>query len=368
MDHVQFETRKREHIRYALGSACQAEGLSGLDQLSLVHDALPELDFEEVELSAPPFGSSLKVQFKTPFYIAGMTAGHSRAPKINRLLAMACQKRGWAMGVGSQRYDLEQWNQKKNKWDGWRKMRQEMPNLVLFANLGISQLISVAKSNSWDVLEAIVSELSAQALVIHTNVLQEVIQFEGTPQFRGGIDSLRLCCVEMKNRLNLPVVLKETGCGFSRSTLEKLITVGLAAVDVSGLGGTHWGRVEGMRLKKTSLHKAVSETFSSWGEPTVSSVLSAVSVFRPVETVNKRVEIWASGGVRTGLDAAKLIALGAHRVGYAKPALEAALKGFHVLEHWMERQELELKTALFCTGSKDCMQLRQKKNSINRVL
>src|SRR5438874_536797 len=123
MDTHQFESRKREHIQHSLDSAHQAYGLSGLDQVHLVHEALPEIDFEEVKLDSLCLGKLLP----TPFYIAGMTAGHEDAPLINRTLALACQERGWAMGVGSQRRDLE--TQDGGTLDHWRKLREEVPNL-----------------------------------------------------------------------------------------------------------------------------------------------------------------------------------------------------------------------------------------------
>ena len=340
MDTQQFEARKREHIQHSLYVASQAQGLSGLEQVHLVHDALPDFDFTEIQIQTHCLGK----QLTTPFYVAGMTAGHENAWKMNRTLALACQQRGWAMGVGSQRRDLETGD--GGLLDQWKKLREEVPDLVLFANLGISQLITAEMSQ----VQKVVRDLGAQALVVHTNALQETMQPEGTPFFRGGFAALKRACQE----LGLPVILKETGCGFSRATLERVSSLGLAAIDLSGLGGTHWGRIEGARAHKNSIHSVASLTFANWGIPTASSVLFAA------EVLPERTEIWASGGVRSGLDAAKLIALGAHRVGYAKPALEAALHGEERLHFWMETQEYELRVALFCTGSKTCHELRHK--------
>ena len=153
-------------------------------------------------------------------------------------------------------------------------------------------------------------------MIVHTNPLQECIQPEGTPHFKGGLQALENLCRD----LAVPVILKETGCGFSRKTLEKLKGVGLAAVDVSGKGGTHWGRVEARRLPAGHVREAAGESFADWGHTTVDSLMAARGVEWPRE-------LWASGGVRNGLDAAKLIALGADLVGLAKPVLEAALKG-----------------------------------------
>lgn len=342
MDTQQFEARKRDHIRHSLDPSHQALGLGGLEKIHLIHEALPELNLNEIKLDTPCLGQRLS----TPFYVAGMTAGHEDAAQINRTLAFACQERGWAMGVGSQRRDLE--TDDGGLFDHWKTLREEVPDLVLFANLGLSQLIRAEISQ----VKKIVQVLGANALAVHVNSLQEAMQPEGTPHFKGGLSTLRRYC----EKLGYPIVLKETGCGFSQATLEKLSQIGLAAIDVSGLGGTHWGRIEGARADQRSVQALASATFANWGEPTVQSVLSAKQV------LPDNIEIWASGGVRSGLDAAKLIALGAHRVGYAKPALEAALAGPESLRFWMETQEFEFKVALFCTGSENCENMRKKES------
>jgi len=355
MDFSQFEGRKRDHIRLSLDPSHQAIGQSGLDQFHLSHEALPDLDFDEIVLRSVCLGR----YSPTPFYVSGMTAGHSDAFEINRTLALSCAKRGWAMGVGSQRRQLE--DSGAAALDQWVKLREEAPSLTLFANIGISQLPGLAI----DRLRELVETINAQALAVHANPLQECIQTEGTPRFRGTFDALRRVCEE----LGRPVVLKETGCGISAPTLERLSEIGLAAIDVSGLGGTHWGRIEGARaraLAKTdgasdpTLRAQVATTFENWGESTLSSVITGVQMFPPQGANRAITEIWASGGVRSGLDAAKLLALGARQVGYAKPAMEAALEGRDSVERWMELQEFELKTALFCTGSRSLDDLRAK--------
>jgi isopentenyl-diphosphate delta-isomerase len=235
----------------------------------------------------------------------------------------------------------------------WKQIRDERPNLVLLSNIGVSQLI---EADPMQIL-ALASSIGAQGIVIHLNALQEALQPEGTPHFKGAIEALELLIESSE----LPVILKETGCGFSKSTLKKISKLGVKAVDLSGLGGTHWGRIEGSRastnLGAESLQAQASKTFAEWGIPTVETVIAAQKV------LPETVEIWGSGGVRSGLDAAKLIALGAHRVGYAKPALEATLLGYEKLNQWMALQEYELRVALFCTGSADPKELREKEKS-----
>lgn len=357
MDFEQFENRKRDHLRFALDPVHQAAGMSGFERIHLVHEALPELDLEEVTLETGCLGTELP----TPFYIAGMTAGHAAAPQLNRTLALACAARGWALGVGSQRRDLE--SLEGGTLDRWVELRREVPGLFLVANIGLSQLISADP----DRVLGLATELGANAIAVHANSLQEALQPEGTPRFKGGLASLSKLCKASR----LPIVLKETGCGFSKGTLSRLAGIGLGAVDVSGLGGTHWGRIEGARALESRADQMAqaSHTFADWGEPTSDSVRAAREAFaeiplhapapRGAGTAAQRPEIWASGGVRSGLDAAKAIAVGAERVGFAKPALEAALAGQEALEAWMKVIEYELKVALFCTGSRGVRALRR---------
>lgn len=343
LDAAAFVRRKAEHLALAMDPAHQARGLSGLDGLRLLHDALPEIDLDDVDLAAPLFGR----ESRTPFYVAGMTAGHPDAAALNRRLARACQRRGWALGVGSQRRQLQAG---ADAVDEWQRLRDAAPGVALIGNLGLSQLIATPLAR----VEHLVKSLGAAGLAVHLNPLQECLQPEGTPQFRGGLQALRDVC----QALPCPVVLKETGCGFGPRTLARLQglpSLRLAALDVSGLGGTHWGRIEGARaaaVDADSPHAGAAVTFAGWGVPTAEATELAARAL-------PRLELWASGGVRSGLDAAKLIALGAHRVGYAQPALAAALQGDEALERWMAQREYELRVALFCTGCATPAELRR---------
>lgn len=343
LDSAAFVRRKTEHLALAMDPAQQARGLSGLDGLRLLHDALPELDFDDVDLAAPLFGRPAP----TPFYVAGMTAGHPDAAALNRRLARACQRRGWALGVGSQRRQL---HAGADAVDAWQRLREAAPGVALIGNLGLSQLVGTPLAR----VEHLVTSLGAAGLAVHLNPLQECLQPEGTPQFRGGLAALRELC----QALPCPVVLKETGCGFGPRTLARLQGMPglrLAALDVSGLGGTHWGRIEGARAAAVdgdAPQAAAAHTFAGWGVPTAEATELAARAL-------PQLELWASGGVRSGLDAAKLIALGAQRVGYAQPALAAALQGDEALDRWMAQQEYELRVALFCTGCSSPAALRQ---------
>ncbi len=333
-----FESRKQDHIRFALDPTSQTTGLSGLDRVRLEHDALPELNFDQISLSMQSLGQSRA----TPFFISSMTAGHAEAAQLNRRLAAMADKRGWAMGLGSQRRDLHRASEAGIEG---AEIKEQFSSLELYSNLGISQVIETPI----EVIQNLVRRSGASALCIHLNGLQEVMQPEGTPQFLGAVDKIRECV----ETLGLPVILKETGSGFSKTTLRKISKFSLGAVDVSGVGGTHWGRIEGMRAAQVgaSIQENASKTFKNWGISTVESTLNAR------ELLDSKTEVWSSGGVKTGLDAAKLIALGATRVGFAQSALEAALKGSEALELWAATCEFELKTALFCMGSSNCQNL-----------
>ena len=336
-DYSQFEQRKQDHIELALMQANQADELNTFDNVSLIHEALPDIDFNEISISSSRFGQTVS----TPFMVGSMTAGHRDAAHINQHLIAACAEKGWAMGVGSQRREL---TDDKAAFE-WQSLRQDYPDVSLFSNLGIAQLINTPFSK----IQRLTDALQADALIIHCNPLQECIQPEGTPAFKGCFKTL----AELVNALPLPVVVKETGCGFSKSTLKRLNDIGVAAVDVSGLGGTHWGRIEGHRAINEPIKHKTSATFHNWGIDTVQSVSDAYAL-------NPTFEIWGSGGVRHGLDAAKLVALGATTVAFAKPMLHAALLGTKDVLAVMASIEYELKVALFCTGSRVLSDLKEK--------
>jgi isopentenyl-diphosphate Delta-isomerase len=336
-DYSPFEKRKQDHIELALMPANQADELNPFDSMTLVHEALPDFDFDDLSITSIRLGRFVE----KPFMVSSMTAGHGDAANINRHLLSACAQSGWAMGVGSQRRELTD----PHAAFEWQPLRRDFPDVSLFSNLGIAQLISTPLTH----IQRLTDALAADALIIHCNPLQECIQPEGTPLFKGSWHALE----SLVKALPLPVVVKETGCGFSQSTLARLNDIGVAVVDVSGLGGTHWGRIEGHRAINEPLRHKASTTFRNWGIDTVQSVQQACSL-------NANFEVWGSGGVRHGLDAAKLFALGATTVGFAKPMLKAALRTSDEVLAVMASIEYELKVAMFCTGSRVLSDLKEK--------
>ncbi len=332
----EFEQRKGDHIRLALSSEVQTENLSGLDRIRLRHEAFPEINFSDIDISCEAFG----VRLKSPFFVSSMTAGHLHSGKLNYLFAKLCHEKSWVMGVGSQRRELFD----AHAGAEWKQIRKEFPNLALLGNVGLSQFIKTPLEN----IQKLIDSLGAKALIVHTNPLQEALQPEGTPEFKGGLNALK----KSLQILSVPVIVKETGCGFSKTSLEKLNDIGISYVDLSGLGGTHWGRIEGQRSQpREKLHLA-SKVFADWGISTVDSLLNA-------RAIGPKFQIWASGGVRSGLDAAKFIAMGAKMVGIAKPILEAGLEGETALRNVVEQFEFELKVAMFCCGVQNLQQLQE---------
>jgi isopentenyl-diphosphate delta-isomerase len=334
----QFEKRKQDHIRIALDSRSQAEGLTGLDHVQLIHEALPDLDFKEVDPSASFFSRKLSA----PFFISSMTAGHAHAPEINSRLAQISADQQILMGVGSQRRELTDPEARRE----WQDIRKRAPKALLLGNLGIAQLIQTPT----DQIQSLLDSLQAEALFVHLNPLQECLQPEGTPDFRGGYQAIE----NLVQKLSIPVIVKEVGCGFSAETLKRLYSAGVYAVDVSGLGGTHWGRVEGYRSQEQELLFQVAKTFENWGLSTVQSLLNA-------KEINENYTVWASGGVRDGLHAVKLLAMGSNMVGIAQPWLKAALESDEAVANLYAKLLLEIKIAMFCTGVQKLEDFRTKR-------
>lgn len=334
----QFEQRKRDHIRVALDPRAQSL-TTGLERIELLHEALPDLDESDLDLKSS-FQNHL---LSAPFFISSMTAGHVHGEMMNLQLARFAEARGLLMGVGSQRKELSSPEASQE----WKVIRREAPRAVLLGNLGIAQLIEAGADSAL----RLVDHLEAAGLFIHLNSLQEMIQIEGTPRFKGGLRVLEA----LAQRSSVPVIVKETGSGFSRSTLERLHNIGIYAVDVSGRGGTHWGRVETLRMTESQIRASSGQVFADWGVSTVDSMMNA-------KELHLSYQLWASGGVRNGLDVAKLLALGAQMVGLAQPWLQAVMSENPEasLVSLADRLEYELKIALFCTGSRTPKELQEK--------
>lgn len=338
---TQFESRKQDHMRLALDPQVQTGG-NALDQIELIHEALPELNFKDVDLST----SFHQTKLNSPIFISSMTAGHESGENFNQALADLSSKKQILMGVGSQRRQLGDPNARKE----WEALRKKAPKALLVGNLGLAQLIQTPL----DQIKELVDSLQALGLFIHLNALQEALQPEGTPQFAGGLKKIEEIC----KFISVPVIIKEVGCGFSEFTLKRLEGTGIYGVDVSGYGGTHWGRIEGLRAPANSPQSIAAEVFSHWGTSTLQSMINT-------QRAHVNYQVWASGGVRNGLEAAKLLSMGAGMIGMAQPWLEAYKKDEKnpeiALEKLADQLDYELKIALFCTGCQSIAEIQRRK-------
>jgi len=335
--------RKLEHVEITTRQAVTGSTGAGWADVRLLHACLPEVDKDAVDLSVELLGRRLRA----PIVIAGMTGGHPQAAPINATLARAAEAYGLAMGVGSQRAALRA----PALAGTYAVAREVAPTALLMANVGLPQLLDQRDQPALTLadIETAVATIRADALVVHLNYLQEVVQPEGETRARGGLAALaRLCAA-----LALPVVAKETGAGMSRAQAALLRDAGVRALDVGGAGGTSFALVEAERAAARGLTRAerLGQLYEGWGIPT------AVSI---VETAPLGLPVIATGGIRSGLDAAKALALGATAVGVARPALSAALQGYDALARWLEQFMDELRVALFLTGAADLAALRAR--------
>lgn len=320
--------RKADHIRIATEEDVGFGSLTnGLDRYRFVHQALPEIDLDAVDTTTTLLGRRLAA----PILISCMTGGVAKGGLINRILAAAAQHSGVAMGVGSQRAALDD-----PALEATFQIRELAPDVPLLANLGAAQL---AGPDGLDRCLAVVRMIHADALVIHVNPLQEALQPEGTTRFAGLIDRIG----EVAAAIDVPIIIKEVGWGIAENIARRLAEVGVAGIDVAGAGGTNWGEVERRRMDDPVMVR-VAEEFRDWGIPTADAVVGCRRGFPDGLVI-------ASGGLRTGLDAAKCLALGADAVGFAAPLLKAAVVSRRAVDERLRGIIEGLRIAMFCIGA-----------------
>jgi len=312
--------RKDSHLAIAAKQEIQYRDSSGFDNLILVHTALPEINLKSIDCSTKFLGKTLSA----PILITGMTGGTEKGGAINQKLAKAAEKSKVALGLGSQRPML-----KDEKTKSFYAVRSMCPSVPLIGNIGAVNL----REYPLDKIEWLVSSIEADALAIHLNPLQEAIQPEGDTDFSGVLKSIGKVC----EILSVPVIVKETGAGISGPVAQKLFGIGVKYVECSGSGGTSWSKVEYARGGRLP-------GFEEWG---YSSVLATAECAAMGPTL-------ASGGLRSGLDVAKAIALGAKLGGAALPFYKASDPSA-LANEWRE----QIKTAMFLCGAKDLSQLSQ---------
>ena len=333
-----IEKRKERHIRLSLEENVQADIGTGFEDIRLIHRALPEIDLEDVSTGVELFGRHLSA----PLIISAITGGTEGAKEINATLATAAEELSVGIGVGSQRVALENPSTEHT----FSVVRENAPSTLVMGNLGCPQL-----SLGWGVPEArhCVDMIGADALAIHMNPLQEAIQVEGETRYQGILNKVR----EVVEGIDVPVVMKETGCGVAFETAVKLEDAGVEGLDVSGVGGTSWAAVEYHIAREVDERdqEFLGRALWNWGIPTAVSV---VETSRSTE-----LKIIASGGIRTGVEMAKAIALGADAVGMARPFLEKAVEGSDALMEHIKRILLEFRTVMFLVGARDIEELKR---------
>lgn len=323
------ERRKADHIRINLEEDVAFKKLTtGLENYFFLHQALPELDLADVDTSTTLFGKHLR----TPLLISSMTGGTEKAREINRTLARGAQEVGMAMGLGSQRAAIEDPGLANTY-----QVRDVAPDILLFANLGAVQL---NYGYGLDECRRAVDMAGADALILHFNALQEAVQPEGDGDFSNLLRQVEKVC----HSLEVPVIAKEVGWGFDAAAARRLAGAGIAAIDVAGAGGTSWSQVE-MHRAPTARHARVAAAFIDWGIPTAISV-------QLCRQGAPDLPIIASGGIKSGIDIAKSIALGASVGGLAGDFLRAADQGgVDGLIELAGAITDELRVAMFCSGA-----------------
>jgi isopentenyl-diphosphate Delta-isomerase len=335
-DNSILPSRKSDHIRINLVKDVRSTLTTGLEKYQFIHRALPELNLSEVDTRQKIFGKILRA----PILISSMTGGTPEASIINQTLAAAAEKCGVAMGVGSQRAAIED-----QKLAYTFQIRRVAPTALIFANLGAIQL---NYGYSIEQCRKAVDMIEADALILHLNSLQEALQPEGDTKFSGLLSRIETICRQMP----VPVIVKEVGWGISEEDARLLASAGVAAIDVAGAGGTSWSQVEMYRMEDASLAR-LAAGFRNWGIPTSDSI-------RMVRLGAPGLPIFASGGIRDGIEIAKCVALGATLAGMAGRFLKAAVISLDEILGTISEIQRELQVCMFAVGAANLKLLDEK--------
>jgi isopentenyl-diphosphate Delta-isomerase len=343
-----IKQRKRDGIDIPLQKNVQAKTTSTyLEYVRLVHSALPELDYEDIDTST----QFLNRKFAAPILIDSMTGGTDEAMVINGRLGELAEKYGFGMGLGSQRAGLKS----EELAATYSIARKNAPNAFLIANIGGAQL---AKGLTIDEARKIVKMIMANALVVHLNPLQELVQPEGEPRYKGVLGKIS----ELAKTIDVPVIVKEVGAGISKEVAIKLEMAGVKAINVAGAGGTSWAGVEKLRAEaiRDDVKRHLGEMFWDWGIPTAASLIEARKAVS--------LPLIASGGVRNGLEVAKCIALGASMGAMAYPFLRAAAQSRENLFAFADTILTELKSSMFLVGARNISALASSRYILTGAL
>jgi len=332
-----IDQRKADHIKINLEQDVRSALTSGLERYHFIHEALPELDLNRIDTTLSLFSK----QLSAPILISSMTGGTAEAETINLRLAEAAQECGIVMGVGSQRAAIEKPEQAKTF-----QVRRVAPDILLFANLGAVQF---NYGYGIDQCRQAVDMIQADALILHLNPLQEAVQDAGDVNFAGLAKKIEEVC----KKIEVPVIAKEVGWGISERTAKLLADCGVSAIDVAGAGGTSWSQVE-MHRAPDEFTRQLAATYVGWGIPTADSILN-------VKKAVPDMTIFASGGIKDGLDIAKCIALGATLGGMAGNFLKAAAVSTEKVVEMMKLTKRQIEVTMFNTGTGKLVDLNGNK-------
>ena len=337
--------RKNQHLQIVTDNDVAHRESNLLEDVRLMHQALPELDLGEIDLGTEFFGKKLKA----PLMITSMTGGADFAERMNTGLAEIAERYGIAFAVGSQRVML-----RHPEVTAHFAVRRAIPNSVLLGNIGAVQLSEYPP----DIIAGLVDQIEADGICVHLNPAQELMQAEGHRNFKGLSDQIARLVDLLKGR----VLVKETGTGMSLETLQKLNSIGVKYIDVAGSGGTSWTKVESYRASNKILRQA-GQIFSNWGIPTALSLLAARNI------CDSKTCLIGSGGIFNGLDCARAIACGANLAGFARPILLKFIEeGSEGAASFIENMIYEIKTTMLLTGSRDVPALQQAPRVYTGVL
>lgn len=321
--------RKADHIHLALQAKHQATGSTGLDAIRFEHNCLPELHTEDIDCST----TFLNQPCSAPLIIGAMTGGCERGETINRHLAEAAEQAQIPMALGSQRAALQEGSA--------QNVRRLAPKAILLGNIGGTQL----QQHGVELAQRAVDSVEANAMIIHLNPLQELVQPQGDRDWRGVLDAIEQCAA----KLSVPLMIKEVGSGIGPAVAQRLIDVGVNWIEVAGRGGTSWASIENARIEQTR-EQQIAAPFIDWGMNTAQLIPS-------LRSQSSQLSLVASGGLRNGLDIARCLRLGANMTAIAQPFLEPSLESTEAVVEKIEILREQLRWTMFLTGSKDLKSL-----------
>lgn len=324
---MSIKDRKEDHVDLTVNDDVSYRQPTGFQQFRFIHNALPEVDFNEVTTEAGFLGRS----FSFPLFISSMTGGYSEAGAVNAVIAEFCEAYNLPFGVGSQRVMLEN----REEASSFSVVREKAPTTFIAANIGGAQLIDgLAEEN----LNLLIQSIDADGVIVHLNPLQELMQPEGDRNFKG----IEAGILQLVEDTSLPVIVKETGAGLSGEVARRLLQAGIRVIDVAGAGGTSWAKVENKRKREAG----EDALFDDWGNPT----LKCLHEVQPLKG-EFEFELIASGGIRNSFDIIKSLCLGANFTASAGPVIKAVMNNGHEgLEKLFKRWKKQAKTIMTLTG------------------